>query len=161
MIKVSKYCANKPVNICTAPSRKSILRMTNVRIEINAWYICWRLLFGINHGDVIKRKHFPRDWPFVWWIYWSTVNSPHKGQWRGALMLTLIRAWINAWANTGEAGDLRRHNAYYDVIVMIIDLDTRVAIERVMRKWQHCYVYVIRYPCFLLLFLFWHVLGVL
>ena len=25
------------------------------------------------------------------------VNSPHKGQWRGALMLPLICAWINDW----------------------------------------------------------------
>ena len=28
---------------------------------------------------------FPRYWPFVWGIHWSPVNSPHKGQWRGAL----------------------------------------------------------------------------
>ena len=46
------------------------------------------------------------------------VNSPHKGQWRGALMFSLIWAWINVWVNNGEAGDLRRHRAHYDVIVM-------------------------------------------
>ena len=43
---------------------------------------------------------------------------PHKGQWRGALMLSLICVWINAWVNNREAGDLRRHRAHYDVIVM-------------------------------------------
>ena len=43
-------------------------------------------------------------------------NSPHKGQWHGALMFSLIRARINAWVNTRQAGDLRRHRAYYDVI---------------------------------------------
>ena len=48
----------------------------------------------------------------------SPVNSPHKGQWHGALMFSLICAWINSWANTGEAGDLRRYCAHYDVIVM-------------------------------------------
>ena len=48
------------------------------------------------------------------------VNSPHKGQWRGALMFSLICAWINVWVNNGEAGDLRRHRAHYDVIVMSI-----------------------------------------
>ena len=45
------------------------------------------------HDDVIKRKHFPRHWPFVWGIHRSPVNSPHKGQWRGALMFSLICAW--------------------------------------------------------------------
>ena len=35
------------------------------------------------------------------------VNSPHKGQWRGALMFTLIRVWMNGWVNNREAGDLR------------------------------------------------------
>ena len=46
------------------------------------------------------------------------VNSPHKGQWRGALMFYSICARINGWANNGGAGDLRRHRAHYDVIVM-------------------------------------------
>ena len=45
-------------------------------------------------------------------------NSPHKGQWRGALMFSLICARINSWVNTDEAGDLRRHRAHYDVILM-------------------------------------------
>ena len=27
---------------------------------------------------------FPRYWPFVRIIHWSPMNSPHKGQWRGA-----------------------------------------------------------------------------
>ena len=46
------------------------------------------------------------------------VNSPHKGQWRGALMFTLICARINGRVNNSEAGDLRRYRAHYDVIVM-------------------------------------------
>ena len=43
------------------------------------------------------------------------VNSPHKGQWRGALMFSLICAWINDWVNNREAGDLRRYRGNYDV----------------------------------------------
>ena len=70
------------------------------------------------HDDVIKWKHFPRYWPFVRGIHRSSVNSPHKGQLRGALMFSLIRAWINGWVNNREAADLRRHLAHYDVIVM-------------------------------------------
>ena len=46
------------------------------------------------------------------------VNSPHKGQWRGALMFSLICAWINDWVNNGEAGDLKRPRGHYDVSVM-------------------------------------------
>ena len=46
------------------------------------------------------------------------MNSQHKGQWRGALMFSLICVWINGWANNRKAGDLRRHRARYDVIVM-------------------------------------------
>ena len=72
----------------------------------------------IEHDDVIKWKHFPRDWPFVQGIHWSPVNSPNKGQWRGAFMFSLICAWINGWLNNGDAGDLRRHQVHYDVIVM-------------------------------------------
>ena len=50
----------------------------------------------------------------------SPVNSPHKGQWRGALMFTLICARTNGWVNNREAGDLRRHGTHYDVIVMAL-----------------------------------------
>ena len=59
--------------------------------------------------DVIKWNYFPRYWPFVRRIHRSPVNSPHKGQWHGALMFSLICTRINGWVNNGEAGDLRRH----------------------------------------------------
>ena len=48
----------------------------------------------------------------------APVISPHKGQWRGALMFSLIWARINDWVNNLEAGDLRRHRGHYDVNVM-------------------------------------------
>ena len=71
------------------------------------------------HDDVIKWKHFPRNWPFVRGIHRSPVNSPHKGQWRRALMFSLICVWINGGVNNREAGDLRRYRAHYDVTVML------------------------------------------
>ena len=74
---------------------------------------------SLEHDDVIKWKHFPRDWPFVWGIHRSPVNSPHKDQWHGALMFSLICVWINDWVNNRQAGDLRRYRAHYDVIVKI------------------------------------------
>ena len=73
-----------------------------------------------THDDVIKWKHFPRYWPFVRGIHRSPVNSPHKGQWRGALMFSLIFPRINGWINNREAGDLRRYRSHYDVIVMTL-----------------------------------------
>ena len=66
------------------------------------------LVSCVRHDDVIKWKHFP-----------SPVNSPHKGRWRGALMFSLICVWINGWVNNGEAGDLRRYRAHYDVTLMV------------------------------------------
>ena len=70
------------------------------------------------HDDVIKSKHFPRYWPFVQGIHRSQVNSPHKGQSRGALMYSLICVWMNGWVNNPVAGNLRLYRAHYDVIVM-------------------------------------------
>ena len=56
--------------------------------------------------------------PLCGGIHRSVVKSPQKGQWRGALMFSFICAWINDWVNNREAGDLRRHRAHHDVIVM-------------------------------------------
>ena len=54
-----------------------------------------------------------------------SANSPvsgefpaHKGQWRGALIISLICARINDWVNNRGAGDLGRYRAHHDVIVM-------------------------------------------
>ena len=74
----------------------------------------------LTHDDVIKWKHFPRYWPFVRGIHLSPANCPHKGQWRGALMFSLICVWINDSVNNCGAGDLRRYRAHYDVIVMCL-----------------------------------------
>ena len=52
--------------------------------------------------DVIKWQHFPRHWRFVRGIHRSSVNSPHKGQWRRALVLSLICVWTNGCAQQGS-----------------------------------------------------------
>ena len=49
----------------------------------------------------------------------SPVNSPHKGQWRGALIFSLICVWINGWVNNRKAGDMSGYRAHYDVSVMV------------------------------------------
>ena len=90
---------------------------------------------GGGGGNLIDNKYIyieVNDITVDWWVNWlrpwwrhqmetfsallaicggthrSTVNSTHKGQWRGALMFSLICVWINRWVNNREAGDLRR-----------------------------------------------------
>ena len=71
------------------------------------------------YDDIIKWKFLPCYWPFVRGIHWSPVNFPHKVQWRGALMFSLICIWINGWVNNREARDLRCYPAHYDITVML------------------------------------------
>ena len=77
---------------------------------------CWKWVK--SHDDIIKWKHSPPYRPFVWGIHRSAVNSPHKGQWSGALIFSLICSWINGRVNNGDAGDLRHHRPHYDVTVL-------------------------------------------
>ena len=105
---------HQPSNIETENYLSKILYTSPNELTLdNACPVC------ILHDDVIKWKHFPRYWSFVRGIHRSPVNSPHKGQWRGALMFSLICVWINGWVNNREAGDLRRHS-HYDVDVMFL-----------------------------------------
>ena len=79
-----------------------------------------------EHDNVMKWKYFPRYWSFVRGIHRSPVNSPHKGQWRGALMFSLIWAlnkrlskqswgwWFempscSLWRHCNEFSDAWRH----------------------------------------------------
>ena len=92
----------------------------------------------LAYDDVIKWKHFPRYWPFVRGIHRSPVNTPHKGQWRGALMFSLICARINGWVNYREAGDLRRYRAHYDVIVMSASVLLYIKPTQFLNTWKTC-----------------------
>ena len=71
----------------------------------------------LKHYGVIKWKHFPHYWPFMRGIHRSPVKSPHKDQWRGTLMFSLICAWINDWLNNQNASYLRRHRTHYNITV--------------------------------------------
>ena len=62
------------------------------------------------------------------------MMTSHKGQWRGALMYTLICARINDWVNNREAGDWRRHRGHYDVNVMYIGVKMTTMSWRIHRK---------------------------
>ena len=67
-------------------------------------------------------------------IHRSPVNSPHKGQWCGALMFAFICARINGWVNNHKA-DLGCHCAHYDVTVMKIH---RKMTFHISPMWMRC-----------------------
>ena len=100
--EAEEYIKTWDYNTSIVVSVKTLHKKHTCRQVINIYDI---------HDDVIKWKHFPRHWPFVRGIHWCPVNSPHKGQWRRALMFTLICARINGWVNNREAGDLRRYRS--------------------------------------------------
>ena len=54
-----------------------------------------------------------------------TGDFPHKGQWRWALMFSLICAWTNRWANNGDTIALIKN-----VIVMVHDSVSRIYASR-------------------------------
>ena len=107
----------------------------------------WILGPLLLHDDVMKWKHFPRYWPFVRGIHRSPVNSPHKGQWRRALMFSLICVWPNGWVNNRDADDLRCHRVDYDVIVMPNDGYGLNDIWTCISNYSHYFMWdVITYP---------------
>ena len=98
------------------------LKSENVHYTVNSQWTnsSWpHELKGICHDNIIKWKYFPRYWSFVRRIHRSPVNSPHKCQWRGALMFSLNCAWTNGWANHRDASDLRCRRVHYVRTVMV------------------------------------------
>ena len=98
---------------------KSLSRFYILHIQLLRWAQKKKgIMIGFYTRDVIEWKHFPRYRSFVRGIHRSPMDFPHKGQWHGALMCSLICAWTNDWVNNRDAGDLRRHRVNYDVTVM-------------------------------------------
>ena len=126
MLFFPSYSRSENRNKTNYPSRHRKKAQLRYTIDVMHW---WK---DIDKASFIRRrpgehiswwrrkwKYFLRYWPFVRGIHQSPVKSPHKGQWRGALMFSLIYTWMDGWVNDREAGDLRRHRAHYDVTVMI------------------------------------------
>ena len=97
----------------------------------------------MSQGHVSRQSH-PRCYSdlsrrlfsTLWWRHWMETFSAllaFCGQWRWALMFSLICAWINGWANNREVGDLRRYGAHYDVILMI---SLCLGVRYTCRTWQ-------------------------
>ena len=104
---------------------------------------CSVCILASTHDEVIKWKHFLLYWPFTPGIHRSPVNPHTKaGDTDGALMFTLICAWIKGSVNNGEAGDLRCHRTHYDVTVMYCQDICRHTVGQVyvlcMDRATHC-----------------------
>ena len=92
----------------------SFVREIHLKRTSNMELLCLPVLTWWRH----KKETFSALLAICAGNHQSPVNSPHKGQLRGAMIFSLICPWINGWVNNGEAGDLRHHRAHYDVIVM-------------------------------------------
>ena len=103
-------------------------------MALSVYWPAWHSPFTGLHDSVHLLACMARSiyWP-AWWRHRmetfsaqlalcagnspAPVNSPHKGPWRGALMLSLICVCINGWVNNREAGDLRPRCGHYDANV--------------------------------------------
>ena len=75
-----------------------------------------------------SQQQISPPWDNSWWRHQMETfsalltlcsgNSPVTGRLRGVSVCSLIFASTNGRVNKREAGDLRRHRAHYDVIVM-------------------------------------------
>ena len=116
-IKVPRYISwYNGYLVMPIDSQSAPINLHEVRAFL--WFVVIWMRSIYPYHDVIKWKHFPRYWPFVRGIYRSSVNFPHKGQWRGAWISSLICAWTNGYANNRDAGELRRHRAYHSITAM-------------------------------------------
>ena len=125
-------------------------------------------LQAIMHDDVIKWKHFSRYWPFVRGIHWSPVNSPHKGQWHGALFFDLHlnkRLSKQSWGGWFErlSHPLWRHCNGMDPIIcthhrppsgngnktpafLLYEATGRPTLPHQLSPWWRTRVYLLSYP---------------
>ena len=82
--------------------------------------------FNIISNDPFKlpsslRRHQMETFSALLALLRGNHRSPGKSPQRSVTWrfdVSLICVWINGWVNNGEAGDLRHHQAHYDVTVM-------------------------------------------
>ena len=77
-----------------------------------------RKLYILNiYDDIIKWKHFRATGPLCVESRWIPCTKVSDAE---LWCFLWICAWINRWVTNREAGDLKRHRAHYDVIVMYV-----------------------------------------
>ena len=103
----------------------------NVWIEINCYFMENHLQ---NGGQFFKNRISATQIASTFRLtlirhrFNTKVSVTGEGQWRRALMFSLICTRINGSVNNGEAGVLRHHHAHYDVTVMDMGSHLRIKI---------------------------------
>ena len=111
---------------------KSVLKMFRIHQYVESWrrhqMETYSALMALCVGDLLVTGEFP-----------------HKGQWRWALMFSLICARINDSVNNREADELRRHHAHYDITVMFRPFKETAIKCNQLYFWCHHKDYMKRY----------------
>ena len=121
------------IMFCTSniavPSCNVILPELSVwRPHKNLILKCWfRVYTGLGHRcafrchyDVTQWRRLLRYRPFAMGIHRWPMDSPHKGPVAQTLMFSLMIVQTNSWIIRPVPGDLRRHCAHCDVIIMAL-----------------------------------------
>ena len=126
--------ANEIINYSGKPSVGALSQKANLKYslsEIDSTCI-QDCTYSISHEICPEVIIALGSFQYTWWRHKMEtfsalpVNSPHKGQWRGALMFSLIYTWTNSWVNDRYSGDMRRQPTHYDVTAMQWDIATVV-----------------------------------
>ena len=119
---LGNYTTNKrPGDITTYSRRIDITyRHPNPGIVMGTGFTLTYTAIGYTYQGNLWWRHqmktfIPLYWPFVRGIHRWPLDSPQKGQWRGAFIFSLMYAWTNGLANTRDADGLRRYRARWDV----------------------------------------------
>ena len=104
IVGIYKLCQLLMHALTSMPVKLIALGETSGRVVMTSWNGNIFHIMGPLCGDFTGNR-------------WIPIK---KGQWRRALMFSLISAWINGWVNNREAGDLRRNRSHYDVTVMVV-----------------------------------------
>ena len=121
-------------NICRTWKMKFARKMNYGVLCYTSGRISWCVIMpSINKLDSMPMMTSSNEH-----IFRSPVDSPHKAQWRRALMVSLILTSTDSWANNRNAGDLRHHRAHYDVTVMTSNNHTATTIFRMLLSAHMC-----------------------
>ena len=103
--------------------------------------ICWQHWF--SHEDVMIWKPWWRHQMETFsallalcaWNSLVTGEFPSQRPVTQSFDFCLIYAWTNGWVNNRETGDLRRHRAHYDVIVLAVRITDPLWWEPIGYRW--------------------------
>ena len=114
------------------------LKNIYIDIQVKVLYLRWiRVILKYlktTLDDIMTWNYFPHYCPFVrestgqrlipltkGLYHQLQVDSPHEGPVKRAfLVISLVCAWRNGWANTGAACDLRRHDAMWRLFHVVV-----------------------------------------